>query len=404
MKHTFYITLGLAMASLPVFARKNQDSTAVADSIARVGKLSVSGYVDTYYFKNLNNPLSGGNASNSGFERIFDQKEGQFQLGLAQTRFAYTNNKAEAVLDITFGPNADMGNYGNVLSLNTSNPTSTALAIKQAYFTYKLTNKFSMTAGQFGTHIGYEVIDAPVNYNYSLSNLFGNGPFYHLGVKGTYAFSDRVSLMGGVVNNWDMIYDNNKYKSVISQLFLNPAEGWNVYVNWIGGYEDNAPYDSNGVMLTNTKFTTKSLKHMFDLTTGYQVSDNFYLGFNGAIGFLTKQGTNANQTNNWGGAALYSNYKFTDMFGIGVRAEYFDNTSAITGLTNKNMALGTDVTSITVTPNITINDGHLLLKPEFRMDAYKKTGITGGEQLEDKDGAFTKTSQVTIGLAAIYKF
>ena len=88
-----------------------------------------------------------------------------------------------------------------------------------------------MTAGQFGTHIGYEVIDAPANFNYSLSNLFNNGPFYHTGVKATYAFTDKVSLMAGVVNNVDGLGDNNRKKGIIAQLFISPVAGWNVYLN-----------------------------------------------------------------------------------------------------------------------------------------------------------------------------
>lgn len=334
-------------------------------------------------------------------------------MGLVQTKFAYSTNKAEAVLDLTFGPNADLGNYGNYNSLNVlttavqgNDITSTAMAIKQAYLTYKLTSKLSVTAGQFGTHIGYEVIDAPVNYNYSLSNLFGNGPFYHLGAKATYAFSDKVSLMGGVVNNWDNNFDNNRYKSIISQLYLSPVKGWNVYLNWIGGYEDS-PVDTAGnsqPIAFKVDSKQKALKHMFDLTTGYQITDKFYMGLNGAMGFYTKQG-DGTETKNWGGVALYSNYAITDMFGIGVRGEYFDNTQGVQYLRNlKAGGVGTDVTSITVTPTITLDNGHLLLKPEFRIDSYKKSGITGAEQLEDKDGAFTKTSQATFGVAAIYKF
>ena len=61
----------------------------------------------------------------------------------------------------------------------------TSAAIKQAYFTDRLTPRLSFTVGQFGTHVGYEVIVAPLNYNYSLSNLFNNGPFYHVGLKTT---------------------------------------------------------------------------------------------------------------------------------------------------------------------------------------------------------------------------
>lgn len=124
----------------------------------------------------------------AGTARAFDQKAGQFSLGFVQTKMQYSNDKSDVVVDLAFGPNPDLGNYGNVLGALGSN-TGTALAIKQAYFNWKATDKLTLTAGQFGTHIGYEVIDAPVNYNYSLSNLFNDGNLYHTGVKGTYASS-----------------------------------------------------------------------------------------------------------------------------------------------------------------------------------------------------------------------
>ena len=38
---------------------------------------------------------------------------GNFQLGLVQAKVVYTNSKSEAVVDLTFGPNANLGNYGN---------------------------------------------------------------------------------------------------------------------------------------------------------------------------------------------------------------------------------------------------------------------------------------------------
>jgi len=48
-----------------------------------------------------------------------------------------------------------------------------------------------------------------------------------------------------------------------------------------------------------------------------------------------------------------------------------------------------------------------LIKPEFRMDSYKKltgAGESGQQQFEDSKGAFTKNAQSTLGLALIYKF
>src|SRR5690606_11429799 len=155
-----------------------------------------------------------------------DTRSGQLTLGLVQAMLTYSTDKSEAVVDLAFGPNADMANYGNAIY-------SSALIIKQAYFSYNFTDKFSMTVGQFGTHIGYEVIDAPVNFNYSLSNLFNNGPFYHAGLKATYSFSDKAALMVGVVNNVDGLGDNNRKKGLIGQFFVSPTDGWSIYLNAI---------------------------------------------------------------------------------------------------------------------------------------------------------------------------
>lgn len=366
------------------------------------------------------------NLGTSGYERAFDQRANTFGLGLVQTKFGYSNGKSDVVVDLTFGPNADLGQYGNVVGPLGAGKGSTALAIKQAYFNYKATDKLTFTAGQFGTHIGYEVIDAPINYNYSLSNLFNNGPFYHIGVKANYAFSDKFSLMAGLVNNVDNLYDNNKAKGIIAQLFVSPKKGWNVYVNYIGSNEANAAYPAPTTATPFPKDTAVGFYQLFDLTTGYQVTEKFYVGVNAALGSqkgeyqgITNIGASGKDTTRrWGGAALYMNYAFTGTFGLGLRAEAFDNTSGVRGLRNAAAQNGgTNVTSITLTGNFTLADGHLVLKPEFRMDVYKKldytpvSGLTQAaidagnyQQFQDKNGNWTKNSQATIGLAAIYKF
>lgn len=364
------------------------------------GSFAFSGYLDSYYMANFNKPASRSNMGQAN-ARVFDQKSGEFQLGLVQAKAVYTNSKSEAVVDLTFGPNANLGNYGNF-------PFSTALAIKQAYFTYKFTDKFSMTAGQFGTHIGYEVIDAPANFNYSLSNLFNNGPFYHTGVKATYAFTDKVSLMAGVVNNVDGLGDNNRKKGIIAQLFISPAAGWNVYLNAINSNEANPGADGD---------SPKAHYRVFDVTSSYQVTPKFLVGVNAALGSQKGdyQGYGGpTDSQSWGGAAIYSNVAITDNFAIGARYEYFDNDNGVRSLLafpngkgtaeNPIAGVGTHVNSVTLTGNIGLADGHILIKPEFRLDAYPKASGNKEQQFEDSDGNFTKSSQTTFGIAFIYKF
>lgn len=387
----------LVMLSLicTFFSAEAQDSTS-----ADKGELSITGYVDVYYSYNFNKPKFGSyDRGTSGFQnagRIFDIKHNQFSVGLAQAKFAYSKGKSEAVIDLTFGPNADLGNFGNV-------GFGTVAAIKQAYFTYNATDKLSFTAGQFGTHIGYELIDAPLNFNYSLSYLFGNGPFYHTGVKAAYSVSDNFGLMLGVVNGWDAMFDFNDKKNLVAQVYLAPIEGWDVYLNYIGGDDKNGlSFPTIGAPGSELPDSIKTPAHMLDLTTAYQVTDKLKLGLNAAYGFGTlkidstaKEGY-SNAT--WFGAALYVNYAVSDVFGIGLRAEHFNDEDGV-----RYIGAGVGAASyneITLTGDIKLADGKLFLKPEFRMDFANKDVFLD----ESGDTPKAKSAQPTLGLAAIYSF
>lgn len=358
------------------------------------GKFIFSGYLDSYYMANFNSPVDRSNLGVSGTARAFDVKSGQFSLGLIQTKMAYSTAKVDIVGDLTFGPNADLGNYGNVIG-RLPGSTGTALAIKQAYVTWKANDKFSLTMGQFGTHIGYEVIDAPVNYHYSLSNLFNNGPFYHVGLKAQYTFSDKFYLMVGVVNNVDNLDDNNRSKGIIGQFFISPISDWNVYLNMISSAEGN----SDKV----TGKTPDGNYNLFDLTTTYQITPKFMIGLNAASGSqsgnyqtLTTNPKFIKNSGSWGGVAFYTNYSVSDVFSVGARYENFNNQDAVRGL-RIDENTGITVNSLTVTTTFTVADGHLLIKPEFRSDSFDKNFFNDGDGKSQK-------SQATLGLAVIAKF
>lgn len=419
MKKFALVTLASLMFS--AFTSQAQDST-------KTGKLTISGYVDVYYQYNMNNPsfaspvnngaVAGGASgyglapTGSNVGRIFDIKNNQFSLGLVQTKFAYTTDRSEVVLDLAYGPNAALGNFGNLYG--------TDVNIKQAYMSYNFTDKLNFTVGQFGTHIGYELIDAPLNYNYSLSYLFGNGPFYHTGAKASYAFSESFGIMAGVVNGWDGMYDFNGTKSAIAQLYVAPTDGFNIYVNYIGGDEKNGfSFPSLGSP-TAPISGTKNVSHLFDLTTSYQLTDAFKLGVNAAYGFgsnikLDATADDGYSKGSWGGAALYADYRFSEFFGLGLRAEHFEDKDALRYI-SLSLGQGCTVNEFTLTGDMKFMDGHFNLKPEFRIDIAqvndKNVGVVG-TQTENKgymknpgnpDKAETTNIQPTIGMAAIYAF
>ena len=360
------------------------------------GTLGINGYVDTYYMYNLNDPTSRLNQA-----RVFDTKHNNFSLGLVQTAVTYTKGKMKVVADLTFGPNAELGNFGNI--------GSSAINIKQAYGTYNFTDKLAFTIGQFGTHIGYELIDAPLNYNYSLSYLFGNGPFYHTGAKLDYTVNDKFGLMVGLVNGWDELSDFNNKKSVTGQVHLVPVEGFQVYANLISGDE------SNGLSAFGTK--KGSLTNLFDLTTSFQVNDVFKIGVNAAYGhfetaydraitdediaaatpedatLMMSDRAGAKDTDgDWKGAALYLNYALSPTFGLGLRAERFSDPKGL-------RYFGPiEATGITLTGDIKLADGNFLIKPEIRYDKTKNDYFVAGADNK------VKKNQTTIGAAFIYTF
>jgi Putative beta-barrel porin-2, OmpL-like. bbp2 len=388
------------------------------------GKLTVSGYLDSYFFTNFNKPASRDNMGQSGVGRGFDRRVDQFSLGMVQTVFTYKNKKSEAVADLAFGPSAQYGNYGNVPNFGSAygwavgNDVFTAILIKQAYIKYNATDKLSFTMGQFGTHIGYEYIDAPLNFFYSINHTFNSGiPFYHTGLKATYAFSGKVSLMLGVVNGFDYVQDNNRSKGLIGQLSLAPAEGFTVYLNYINSNESNA--DATGKTPAGN-FT------VYDLNGGYQISEKFFVGYwamygtqKGELGspgtFIPADG-DVDTKKSWYGANLYLTYALTDKVSIGFRGEHFDNKSGARGLRNFKQtgdvlnpvqAIGATANTFTIGSTITLADGHLLLKPELRSDIFDKLKGSlneNAQQFMDSKGNFSKNSQTTLGMAAVYKF
>ncbi|MGV3640320.1 MAG: porin, partial [Adhaeribacter sp.] len=320
---------------------------------------------------------------------IFDLPHNNFNLGLVQTMLTYTYGKSKVVADLVYGPNADLGNFTNFISPNAGVGTSSSLAIKQAYINYSITDKLAFTIGQYGTHIGYELIDAPLNFHYSLSYLFGNGPFYHTGAKLDYALNDKVGLMLGVVNGWDMLADLNKGKSVTAQVHLTPVENLQVYANWIGGDEHNG----------NSAFGTMAgcYTNLFDLTSTLQVTEKLKLGLNAAYGVYATGAQTVDETDpysddaTWKGGALYLQYTASEKLGLGLRAERFEDPK---GVRYFGPFVGNE---LTLTGDVKLAGGHLSLKPELRLDMAKDA------YFENAAGNLKK-SQVTAGAAFVYSF
>src|SRR5690606_13203465 len=107
----------------------------------------------------------------------------------------------------------------------------------------------------------------------------------------------------------------------------------------------------------------KSYKQMVDLTSTYSVTEKFNIGVNAAFGTYKFHNNNISS---WGGAALYLNYAFSDLFALGARAEYFDDNRGV-------QYLGAKYTGVTLTGVFSLANGAILIKPEIRHDSSNRS-------------------------------
>jgi hypothetical protein len=86
--------------------------------------------------------------------------------------------------------------------------------------------------------------------------------------------------MAGVVNGWDLQYDNNKNKTAIGQISLKPTSALTILLNYAGGNETNTTA-ANTPAVTNV---AKGMRHIGDLVVQYQVNKMIKVGVNVVYG------------------------------------------------------------------------------------------------------------------------
>jgi hypothetical protein len=360
MKKLFLITL-LVTATFfnSSFA---QDSTKT---------LTISGSVDGYYRHNFANASDGINSNN---RTSFTNSQGAFALGMATIKADATSlsGKITGTVDLGFGQRAEEFSYYEKAS------GSSLALVKQMYLSYALSSKVKITAGKFATHVGYELMDAPLNRNYSMSYMFTNGPFSHTGVKMDVT-EGNVGFMLGVANFIDQTISTSNVKSLIAQLSGGSADGkFKTYLNYAGCFGSTAGLNPLGL---------KSFSQLDLVVTGV-VSDKFNLGFNATVQSRNQIQGSALEDGSWKGAALYLNVDPSAKVGLTLRSEYISDSKMIYFGT-KNIFANTF--------SLNIKTGAFTLIPELRFESAQSGFYS-------KNDGSTSKSTATALLAAVYKF
>lgn len=308
----------------------------------------ITGYIDGYF-----RALTKDGVGNHNNYTSFTNSSNSFQLGMASIKVDQTYGKFSSTLDLGIGKRVQEFSY---------NDKDIMTNIKQVSVSYAVNSKLKLTAGKFATHIGYELLDAPANRNYSMSYGFSYGPFFHTGFKADYAIGGKTTLMIGLVDPTDYSTFNSNPKYIIAQVATaTKKDELKAYVNFLHG-DITTQYN-----LVLTASLSKKLSAVFD-------------------GSINSQKT-INGNSSWNSEAFYLNYDFSNQFGISLREDFFNDRSI------NPIGIG-NVSATTLSGKIKINK--LTLIPELRLDNSTNT------LFNSKTGNTQKSSNLLI--AAIYTF
>lgn len=285
-------------------------------------QLTISGSVDAYFRSNLNGPNDATEYGMVAPATSFANLPG-FSLGMINLVGSVDGEKAGMVADLVFGPRGSDAVFASPLYSNS------AQIVNQLYAYWNMSDKLTLTLGNFNTFLGYEVISPSANFNYSTSYMFSYGPFSHTGLKLDYATESGFSLMAGILNPTDITEFNPT-----SDYLLGAQIGY-------GGFYLNGLFGKDYSQV--------------DLTGGLDVTEDLYLGINATL-------TDTGDDTGFSGAALYAQLATGENFTLGARAEYFIDKQTVFG----DFVEGVNAFDFTLTGNYSV--GNLTIIPEFRLD------------------------------------
>jgi hypothetical protein len=333
-------------------------------------------------------PFAGRDDNSFSFQQLW------FQMGKAATK----EDRGGFFAEIAFGRDAGVLPGGNASAFGGND-----LYINSAYVEYLATiggQDIKIKGGKFATLIGYEVAQAPYNWNVTRANVYNLlQPIDHTGILLETAWENGIDLKFGVVNDpyGQSQPDFNNGKSVLGHIGY-AAESWSVAFNGLWG-QDRAGDEHPDITI-------------LDLIATWNPLDKLSFWMN--ADFVTRDDDSFEDDPNAWGLALAGRYAWTERLGTSVRWEFVDDDgSEFTGHTGAGCsgidAGGTtfedecQIWSITGTVDFKLTEA-LTVKGEVRYDNADLKEASSDTVFTDSDGPGQGGDQLLMGFEAIYQF
>jgi hypothetical protein len=306
MQRILIIGLMLA-ASFTAFAQVTNTAILDTTDLAIKGKVTISGYIDTYYGYDFSNP-----ANSERPYSVSMNRHNEFTVNLAFADIKYSANNFRA----RFVPA-----FGTYMNANYASEPGTLKNILEAYIGVKLfkNKEIWLDAGVLGSPYTNESAISKDHLVYTRSFAPEYVPYYLSGLKLTLPLSPKVSGYLYFVNGWQVIQDNNHGKSLGTQIEWRPTDklliNWNTYL----GDERSAQNPNYRTRLFTDIYAIYNHKGKFSGTAC------FYIGSQERV----LPNTESRVSHNWWTANIIGRYRFTPKVSLSGRFEYFNDPNQV---------------------------------------------------------------------------
>ncbi len=304
-----------------------------------LGGTTVNLLLDTYYEYNFNAPIGRVNLL-----RAYDVSSNSFGLNQAAL---VVENAPKPEDGKRWGARVDLqwGQATQTLQGSATNEPRPEIyrALFQAYGTYVIPIGRGVTAdfGKWASSIGLEGNYTKDQMNYSRSLWFDFLPFYHMGLRLNYNFSDQFGVHYWVTNGTQQTEAFNGFKDESAGFTWQPSKTVNWTLNYYLGQEHpDVVYFPNGAPagLTNLpqqqgvpfdpiRPAPTGRLHIFDSYVTWQATPALTLA--GDADWVIERNYRDSAPARADGGAAYARYQVTPKFALAARGEYMSDRGGL---------------------------------------------------------------------------
>ncbi|MEN9998462.1 MAG: hypothetical protein RI922_1452 [Bacteroidota bacterium] len=265
------------------------------------GKVTLSGYVDTYYSYYTDS------SSANGFSKFptIAPRNNQVGINMLQLSAKYESSQFRGTVTL-FGGDCPQASWSNHLNF-----------IQEANAGFRVVKKLWLDAGFFRTHIGLESIQPRENMTMSLATTTYFEPYFLSGLKLTWQQSKKLAIQLNAFNSFNQFLETNKNKAVGFSIAYVPTN--KISATFSSIYCDESP-------------DTMKVKHQRvynNLCLTYK-SSHWILGLESNLGIQANSVlTDPTKTAFMFSALLAAKYRLTPKWALYGRTEVFEDPNEL---------------------------------------------------------------------------